>query len=196
MVWQAGLKDAQGLLNDGTTGTDDPSLQTGCCNASSAAGGYPRCVNNKKPTYSYNQGMYLGACAALWQLQRNHTYIDAAVAVLDASIEFLTNNKVLTEVIKPPQLQNRSCSRWFDPAGSDIFSFKGVYMVQLARLLQTAHSALPAAKVPYIPKLVTTMYLWIYTHRHACVVCVRVCVCACVCIAFNMHACMHVCMHA
>eukprot|EP00966_Prymnesium_polylepis_P040001 928819-Prymnesium_polylepis.2 len=68
-VAEGPMRRADGLLVDGTTGA--PGAQTDCCNGSAAAGGRPQCVGNGGPTYTYNQGMYVGAAALLYRVSSN-----------------------------------------------------------------------------------------------------------------------------
>ena len=55
------------------------------------------CVNNNGPTYTYNQGMYVGAATLLYRITSNATYLAEAARTLSAVVHRLTSDGVLVE---------------------------------------------------------------------------------------------------
>jgi predicted alpha-1,6-mannanase (GH76 family) len=98
-----GLINSQSLINDGLSG----------------------CTNNRAQTWSYNQGVILGALVEMYKATGNSSYIDEAHTLAAASIKALTDsNGVLQEM----------------PCGGLVCAqFKGIYVRNLGYL----HGASP-----------------------------------------------------
>lgn len=81
------------------------------------------CLNNGRATWSYNQGVVLGALTELWRLEGDPGYLDRSRQIADAAISTLVDAAgVLAEPGEP-----HSC-------GGDHQVFKGVFVQNLARL--------------------------------------------------------------
>lgn len=138
-----GLRGDDDLIHDNVTGT--PHGKFHCCNATAA----PRCEVRDTLTWSYNQGMYLGALVDLHRLTNHTSYLSRGAAVLAATIATLTRDggegrRVLREPVEAFAISDPTCDATHDPsapAGGDLFSFKGVFMVQLPRFIRAVESA-------------------------------------------------------
>ncbi|KAK0623534.1 glycosyl hydrolase family 76-domain-containing protein [Immersiella caudata] len=84
------------------------------------------CYNNKLPTWTYNQGVILGALTELFQATKNHTYLTTATAIASAvlSSPSLSPSSILTE---PCEWMDEGCN-------NDQEIFKGVFAKHLAAL--------------------------------------------------------------
>jgi len=121
----SGMINSENLINDGLT--DD-------------------CVNNGDVTWSYNQGIILGALTELYRATGDREYLERARELADASTTstYLHPNGVLTEPCEA------------DGCGADGPTFKGVYVRNLAEL----NSALPGRPYQaYLRKQAHTSYV-------------------------------------
>jgi predicted alpha-1,6-mannanase (GH76 family) len=97
----SGLVNAQNLVNDGLT---------------------PDCRNNGGVTWSYNQGVILGALVSLYESTNDNALLARARAIADAAIELLSDaNGVLREPNEPD-------------LGNDGPQFKGIFVRNLYEL--------------------------------------------------------------
>ncbi|PHH68867.1 hypothetical protein CDD82_221 [Ophiocordyceps australis] len=108
--WQwfanSGMINAQNLINDGLDG---------------------QCKNNGLQTWSYNQGVILGALVELSTATRNSSYLDPAVNIALAAMRSLSNaNGVMVET-DGCELRDGRC-------GSDGQQFKGIFIRNLRYL--------------------------------------------------------------
>ena len=105
----SGMINSDGLVNDGLDGA---------------------CVNNGQPTWTYNQGVILGALVELWRATDDRSYLDHAERIATAAVRSLVHSgsTILCEAV--PGDSNR-----------DAHVFKGVLAQGLARL----HAADPGA---------------------------------------------------
>lgn len=140
-----GLIGADGLVHDNVTGTADGAFH--CCNATAGRAG-PACVERGTATWTYNQGMLLGAAADLHALTRDAHYLRAGVGVLDAVVRSMVDvDGVLAEAV-PLTVRGGRCDAHHDPsasAGGDLFAFKTVFFNQLPRFVHAARGVLPAS---------------------------------------------------
>ena len=107
--WQwfhaSGMINADGLINDGLVSTN-PSA----------------CVNNKKTTWTYNQGVILGGLAELAQASGDVSLLPVANSIANAAMRHLTDkNGVLHD----------ECEAH---CGKDGVQFKGIFVRNLVRL--------------------------------------------------------------
>jgi predicted alpha-1,6-mannanase (GH76 family) len=102
--------DASGMINDENLINDGLDGET--------------CENNEDVTWSYNQGIILGALTELYRATDDRSFLDRARVLADASTAsaYLHPEGVLTE----------PCEH--DGCGADGPSFKGVYVRNLAEL--------------------------------------------------------------
>ncbi len=103
------------LINDGLNSTNPSS-----------------CVNNKENTWTYNQGVILGALVDFSIIQKNSAMIAIAEKIVDATIKTIITNTskgpVLLEKCEVgSQGQQTDC-------GADGCQFKGIFMRYLAYL--------------------------------------------------------------
>jgi hypothetical protein len=101
-------------------------LNTGMINKNGTINdGLEDCVNNNKTTWSYNQGVILGALVELHRANSNDTsYLDRATAIARAALLKLSDaNDVIHDECEP------NC-------GGDGAQFKGVFMRNLGELQQ------------------------------------------------------------
>ena len=110
--WQwfskSGIINASNLINDGLSDT---------------------CANNGQTTWTYNQGVILGALVEMYQATGDASFITRAEALADASTKALVDeNGIFRE----------TCGGACD---GDQVSFKGIYLRNLARLYDWDHRA-------------------------------------------------------
>ncbi|KAK3692538.1 glycoside hydrolase family 76 protein [Podospora appendiculata] len=104
----SGMLNSQNLVNDGLAETAEEV-----------------CFNNQLPTWSYNQGVILGALTELYRATQNQTYITTARAIADAVLASasLTQNGTLTDPCEAA-----------DACNNDQQIFKGIFARNLADL--------------------------------------------------------------
>ena len=104
-VWfhNSGILNPNNLVNDGLT---------------------PICKNNNGLTYTYNQGVILGALVNLYRIERDSSYIDMATSIAQAAVDTLTGGGILQE---PTTALNQ-----------DGQAFKGVFVYYLGDLIPLA----------------------------------------------------------
>jgi predicted alpha-1,6-mannanase (GH76 family) len=100
----SGMINAQNLVNDGLTSG---------------------CANNGQSTWSYNQGVILGALAELYRTTGDTTYLARAEAIADAALNALPNAAGVLAEASPC---NPTCG------GGDVPQFKGIFVRNLATL--------------------------------------------------------------
>ncbi len=103
---QSGLINASGLINDG--------LNDGCS-------------NNGQTTWTYNQGVILGALVEMYEATGDQSFISRAEALADASTTALVDDKGVFR---------ETCGGACD---GDQVSFKGIYLRNLLRLYDVDH---------------------------------------------------------
>ncbi|PFH55541.1 hypothetical protein XA68_18080 [Ophiocordyceps unilateralis] len=104
----SGMINARGLVNDGLDGT---------------------CKNNKLPTWTYNQGVILGALVELSRATGERRFLHRAVAFADAALSALSGpNGILHEV--------DDCETKPGNCGKDGQQFKGIFIRNLRYLHQ------------------------------------------------------------
>ncbi|KAK0646585.1 family 76 glycoside hydrolase [Cercophora newfieldiana] len=105
----SGMLNSEHLFNDGLAETSDGV-----------------CYNNKGPTWTYNQGVILGALTELHQATKNKTYLTAATSIASAvlSSKALSLSSILTE---PCEATPEGCN-------NDQQIFKGIFAKHLSRL--------------------------------------------------------------
>ncbi|KAK3486024.1 glycosyl hydrolase family 76-domain-containing protein [Neurospora hispaniola] len=107
---QSGLINDKGLINDGLKRTDQG------------------CVNNKMPTWSYNQGVILGGLVELSKATGDQSYLAEAVTIANAALKALQDeNGIIREI-----------DRCEPHCGDDGSQFKGVFVRNLAYLHNVA----------------------------------------------------------
>ncbi|GAC1424665.1 MAG: hypothetical protein NVSMB62_21650 [Acidobacteriaceae bacterium] len=110
---RSGMINSDGLINDGLTQQTDAS-------------GGSHCVNNRRTTWTYNQGVVLGGLAELSTLDGNPSYRQQAESIAKAAIAKLaTTDHILHDPCEPK-------------CGADGVQFKGIFVRNLA-LLQQDH---------------------------------------------------------
>lgn len=102
----SGMINPQNLINDGLTATSGNA-----------------CINNGKPTYTYNQGVILGGLVELSKADQDSTLLPQAEAIANAAIANLAMDGVLVE---PTGV-----------SGGDAPQFKGIFMRNLVALYKT-----------------------------------------------------------
>ena len=164
-LWQffddVGLLGADGLVHDNVTGTAQGEFH--CCNRTHA----PKCAPRNTVTWTYNQGMLLGAAVDLHALTGDTKFLAVGAKTLDAVVAELTTDNgggssggrsssiaqaktVLREPVGRFVLTSRQCDASHDPsapAGGDLFSFKAVFMQQLPRFVEACIRS-PGALTP------------------------------------------------
>ncbi len=101
----SGMMNAEGLINDGLVSTQPNA-----------------CVNNRRNTWTYNQGVILGALTELSAVDRDPAMLSAAHAIADAALHHLTDSSgILHDTCEPD-------------CGADALQFKGIFMRNLAEL--------------------------------------------------------------
>ncbi|HEV7962676.1 MAG TPA: glycoside hydrolase family 76 protein [Actinoplanes sp.] len=107
----SGMINENGLINDGLDS---------------------RCANNGGVTWTYNQGVILGALVEMWQMTGDRSYLDRAQQIADATIATLVSpGGILTEPCEP------------DRCSGNAQIFKGVFAQGLARLYAANPGAMP-----------------------------------------------------
>lgn len=107
---KSGMKNAQGLFNDGLNG---------------------ECKNNNLQTWTYNQGVILGALTELALATGDGSYIQEAVKIAKAAIKKLANSDGILVEVDKCELRDGHC-------GADGSQFKGVFVRNLRYLHQVA----------------------------------------------------------
>ncbi len=93
------------------------------------------CQNNNGTTWTYNQGVILGALVELWRINGNRGYLFKAEQIAEATI----NNQVYAGgILKEPACETTSCG------GGDHLIFKGPFVQGLARLYNADRGNKPA----------------------------------------------------
>jgi predicted alpha-1,6-mannanase (GH76 family) len=105
----SGMINADGLINDGLTDS---------------------CKNNKQTTWTYNQGVVLGALVEMYQATGDDTFLTQAEKLADASTAKLLDAKGI--LLEPC---DAGMCNW------DQVSFKGLYIRNLAKLYDWTHKA-------------------------------------------------------
>ena len=102
-----------------------------CCNSSSHRNLYKVCSNSKLHGTSYNQGLFLSACAYMYLATGNQTYLKAGIQIVDAVVaNYTTKDGVLRDEPRSYQSYLYSCYAGSDPGG-DWYSFNGIFMLHL-----------------------------------------------------------------
>ncbi|KAJ3989131.1 glycoside hydrolase family 76 protein [Lentinula detonsa] len=121
-VWDwlsaSGMRNAQGLWNDGLTDT---------------------CVNNGQTTWTYNQGVIASGLAALYAATQNTTLLDQAEITLDATISLLTEDDILKESCDDALSGGSVCD-------ADQQLFKGLWTKHVQYYLDMANDSTRTAK--------------------------------------------------
>jgi predicted alpha-1,6-mannanase (GH76 family) len=104
----SGLINAQNLINDGLVSTHPNA-----------------CTNNRKTTWSYNQGVILGGLVELSKADQDPTLIPEAETIANAAIAHLTAGGILTDK---------------SVAGGDAPQFKGIFLRNLMALYVVARN--------------------------------------------------------
>ncbi|ODA76359.1 hypothetical protein RJ55_08205 [Drechmeria coniospora] len=89
------------------------------------------CKNNGLQTWSYNQGVILGALAELSTITRDQQYVNRAVTLAMASMKALSNAEGILVETDKCELKPGNCGR-------DGAQFKGIYVRNLAYLHKVA----------------------------------------------------------
>ncbi|KOS18366.1 putative mannan endo-1 [Escovopsis weberi] len=110
----SGMINAQGLVNDGLDSN---------------------CRNNGLTTWSYNQGVILGALVELAYATKDRAHIDTATAIANAAIDRLSNADGILVEADRCELRSGHC-------GMDGQQFKGVFV----RNLRYLHAVAPSDK--------------------------------------------------
>lgn len=84
------------------------------------------CHNNKRTTWTYNQGVILGGLVDLYKSTNDPSLLTQAEAIADTAIRKLAPKGILREPCEP------NC-------GNDGDQFKGIFMRNLSYLYQTTH---------------------------------------------------------
>lgn len=84
------------------------------------------CHNNKRTTWTYNQGVILGGLVDLYKSTNDPSLLTQAEAIADAAMHKLAPKGILRESCEP------NC-------GNDGDQFKGIFMRNLSYLYQTTH---------------------------------------------------------
>ncbi|KAH7875347.1 Six-hairpin glycosidase [Lentinula edodes] len=121
-VWNwlsaSGMRNSQGLWNDGLTDT---------------------CVNNGQTTWTYNQGVIASGLAALYSATKNTTLLDQAEITLDATISLLTDDDILKESCDDALSGGSVCD-------ADQQLFKGLWTKHVQYYLDMANDSTRTAK--------------------------------------------------
>lgn len=103
------MLNAEWLVNDGLDSTKPQS-----------------CVNNKGITWTYNQGVILGALVDFAVIQKNSAMIAIGEKIIDATLAKIVNSSVLMDKCEvDSQGKQKDC-------GADGSQFKGIFMRYLA----------------------------------------------------------------
>ncbi|KAK4456271.1 glycoside hydrolase family 76 protein [Podospora aff. communis PSN243] len=87
------------------------------------------CYNKKLPTWTYNQGVILGALTELFHATGNHTYLTTATSIASAVIS--------SPSLSPSSILTEPCEGTEDGCNNDQEVFKGIFAKHLARLSKT-----------------------------------------------------------
>ncbi|KAJ6577077.1 glycoside hydrolase [Mycena sp. CBHHK59/15] len=117
-IKNSGLRNAQGLYNDGLTSS---------------------CANNGEETWIYNQGVIASGLAALYVVTGDVSLLDEAEITLDATISLLTTNGILRESCDDAASGGTTCD-------SDQQIFKGIFTKLLQYYLDRANDPARTAK--------------------------------------------------
>jgi len=151
---EVGLLGERGLVLDNVTGVD----KFHCCNRTSTWEGLGTCSARNTVSWSYTQGMLLGAVTDLHALTSEERFLEIGAGVLDAVVQYMRRaDGSLTEPLDF-EIELSTCDKDHDPsapAGGDLFSFKGVFMVQLPRFLQAARHVLAPDQLAAAKRLVS-----------------------------------------
>ena len=110
----SGMINAQHFVNDGLTSS---------------------CQNNAGTTWTYNQGVILGALVELWRIDGDRGHLFAAEQIAEATI----NNQIYPGgILKEPACETSTCD------GGDHLIFKGPFVQGLARLYNADRGNKPA----------------------------------------------------
>lgn len=117
-LYHSGMRNSQGLFNDGLTDA---------------------CANNGQTTWTYNQGVIASGLGALYKAtgSKNTTLLDQAEITLDATIAHLTTNNILKESCD--DVKSSGCN-------NDQLIFKGIWTKHVQYYLDNANSASRSAK--------------------------------------------------
>lgn len=100
---KSGMINSQNLVNDGLN---------------------RQCENNRRTTWTYNQGVVLGGLTELYKSTGDTNYLNEAVAIGDAAMAALNDGKgILVEPCEPDKC-----------GGADVPQFKGIFIRYLANL--------------------------------------------------------------
>ncbi|KAJ7725838.1 glycoside hydrolase family 76 protein [Mycena maculata] len=114
----SGMRNAQGLWNDGLTDT---------------------CTNNGQTTWTYNQGVIASGLSALYAVTGDTTLLTQAEITLDATISLLTEDDILKESCDDAAAGGTVCD-------ADQQIFKGLWTKHLQYYLDRANDATRTAK--------------------------------------------------
>lgn len=126
-----------------------------CCNSSRHSNTYKVCSNTKLHGTSYNQGLFLSACAYLYLVTGNQTYLKSGLQAVDAIVaNYTTQDGVLIDEPRSYQSYLYSCYAGSDPGG-DWYSFSGIFMLHLGYFteLLVQNRSMPAATLDKINTL-------------------------------------------
>ena len=84
------------------------------------------CQNNRDTTWTYNQGVILGAAAELYTATGNVSYLTQARLIADAVIA--------SAELSPNGILREPCENWNQSCNGDQTSFKGIFLRNLAEL--------------------------------------------------------------
>lgn len=116
--YHTGMLNAQWLINDGLDSSKPQS-----------------CVNNKGITWSYNQGVILGALVDFAVIQKNNAMIAIGQKIIDATLVKLVSSSVLIDKCElDDQGKQKDC-------GADGSQFKGIFMKYLAYFCENSKSS-------------------------------------------------------
>jgi predicted alpha-1,6-mannanase (GH76 family) len=102
---RSGMVNEQSLINDGLTDA---------------------CTSNNDTTWTYNQGVILGAAVELAQATSDPQYITQAVRIADAVIA--------SRLLSPAGILREPCEDWTQLCDGNQSSFKGIFLRNLAEL--------------------------------------------------------------
>lgn len=118
-------------------------LGTGMINASQLVndGLDATCHNNGRTTWTYNQGVILGAAVDLYRLTGSRQYLRVATGIANAAMTALSGpGDILHEPCEPVLSRTIVWSAVLQGCGADAPQFKGIFIWYLTVLAQTAPS--------------------------------------------------------